>query len=85
MVPATSNRATVPDLEEGKEYEFRVIPVNKAGPGEASECTNPVVTKARRGSHPIKFISLEFLLIYLSTRVIQTAYKLINIVGIKQV
>ncbi|ESO03551.1 hypothetical protein HELRODRAFT_191869 [Helobdella robusta] len=48
MVPPSENSAAIPNLEEGKEYEFRVTPVNEAGPGKASEPCAPVKTKARR-------------------------------------
>src|SRR5699024_7708647 len=44
--PDTS--ATVPDLEEGEEYEFRVIAVNKAGPSEPSDPSRPVIAKPRK-------------------------------------
>lgn len=44
--PATS--ATVPDLEEGEEYEFRVIALNKAGPSEPSDPSRSVIAKPRR-------------------------------------
>ncbi|ODM93780.1 Twitchin [Orchesella cincta] len=40
-------KCTVPDLTEGEEYEFRVIAVNKAGPGEASDPSKSVVAKPR--------------------------------------
>ena len=48
-VPAEQTNAHVPGLEEGQEYEFRVIPVNEAGPGEPSDETKRVLCKARRG------------------------------------
>lgn len=38
---------TVQRLEEGNQYQFRVRAVNKAGPGEPSEATNPHTAKAR--------------------------------------
>lgn len=46
-VPADQNKATVPDLIEGEEYQFRVVAVNKAGPGEPSEPSDRVIAKPR--------------------------------------
>ncbi|XP_013148822.1 PREDICTED: twitchin isoform X2 [Papilio polytes] len=46
-VPAGKTTATVPDLVEGQTYEFRVRAVNKAGPGEPSDSTHPIVAKPR--------------------------------------
>ena len=46
--PATGESMTVPDLEEGEQYEFRVAAVTKAGPGEKSMATSPVTVKAKQ-------------------------------------
>lgn len=40
-------RGMVEDVEEGHEYEFRVIAVNKAGPSEPSDISDSVVAKPR--------------------------------------
>ena len=50
-VPGDKTTATVGDLTEGEEYQFRVIAVNKAGPGEASEPSDRVIAKARFCKH----------------------------------
>ena len=44
---AHNTNCRVPDLVEGEEYEFRIIAVNKAGPGDPSEASLPIVAKAR--------------------------------------
>jgi len=48
MVPAEETSAVVPGLDEGKEYDFRVVPVNEAGPGEVSDPSDMLYMKARR-------------------------------------
>jgi len=58
MVPPEQTSAIVPGLEEGNDYEFRVVPVNAAGPGEASDPTASIFTKTWNGeaSDPIASI-----------------------------
>ncbi|CAK9301085.1 unnamed protein product [Gordionus sp. m RMFG-2023] len=46
-VSASRNEAEVPGLKEGTEYEFRVKALNKAGAGEPSKATLPVLAKSR--------------------------------------
>ena len=50
-VSADQLEAVVGDLAEGRDYEFRVVPVNEAGAGEESMPSHIVKTKARRGTH----------------------------------
>lgn len=40
-------KARVPELKEGNIYLFRVRAVNKAGPGEPGDATEPHTAKAR--------------------------------------
>lgn len=43
----TETKATVPNLTEKEEYEFRVIAVNKGGPSDPSEASEKVIAKPR--------------------------------------
>lgn len=46
-VPPNQTHATVPELTEGQDYEFRVIAVNDVGQSEPSEPSDMVTAKAR--------------------------------------
>lgn len=46
-VPADCLAATVDGLKEGQQYEFRIRAINKAGPGEPSDSTKPIIAKCR--------------------------------------
>ncbi|XP_022091183.1 twitchin-like isoform X3 [Acanthaster planci] len=43
--PTKDTSAIVPNLTEGKEYQFRVIALNEAGPGKPSRASDAVVAK----------------------------------------
>lgn len=46
-VPGDARTATVDNLKEGQQYEFRVRAVNRAGPGEPSDKTKSIIAKCR--------------------------------------
>lgn len=46
-VPGDATKATVPNLKEGEEYEFRIVAINKAGPSDPSDPSKSVVAKPR--------------------------------------
>lgn len=48
-LPASALKGKVEGLKEGVQYEFRIRAVNKAGPGEPSDPTKPIIVKARFG------------------------------------
>ena len=47
--PIAGESATVPDLDEGKEYEFRVAAITGAGVGDYSLNTAPVKVCEKKG------------------------------------
>ena len=50
-VPGTKTEARIPDLIEGKTYQFRVKAVNKAGPGKPSAASENLLAKDRFGKN----------------------------------
>lgn len=58
-VPGDALEARVEDLKERGEYQFRVIAVNKAGPGEPSDASKMQIIKHRsRKSKIVKIFTL---------------------------
>lgn len=53
-VPIRSSRYGVFDLNEGKEYQFRVLSANMYGTSESSEPSKPIKTLELRGKLIIK-------------------------------
>lgn len=50
MIDGDVTSATIPNLKENTQYEFRIRAVNKAGPGEPSDSTKPIIAKSRFGN-----------------------------------
>lgn len=48
--PVTGESVTIPDLDEGQEYEFRVAAITDAGVGDFSLNTAPTKISERKGS-----------------------------------
>ncbi|XP_073811656.1 projectin protein bent isoform X33 [Musca autumnalis] len=47
ITPGNCTKGTVTNVEEGHEYEFRIVAVNKAGPSEPSDVSKTVIAKPR--------------------------------------
>lgn len=46
--PTPQTEFSVPNLNEGKTYEFRVTAVNEGGPGKPSKPSNPITAKEQK-------------------------------------
>uniref|UniRef100_A0A915KJU8 Twitchin n=1 Tax=Romanomermis culicivorax TaxID=13658 RepID=A0A915KJU8_ROMCU len=57
-VPGSQLKATVPNLTEKEEYEFRVVAVNKGGPSDPSDPSDKVIAKARNCKYVLNFLFL---------------------------
>lgn len=60
-------------IQEGHEYEFRIVAVNMAGPGEPSDSSKSVVAKPRfcKSTLPV-FYFAEFLLLWRTSMLFTT-------------
>ena len=61
--------AQIPDLVEGDEYEFRVIAVNKSGPGEPSEPSESVIAKTRFLAPKIDLSAMQDMIVKVGNRI----------------
>ena len=57
--PIQGETATVPNLDEGKEYEYRVAAVTDAGVGDYSNATPPVRAEKKKRNCAITLLSLD--------------------------
>ncbi|KAK5968521.1 Twitchin [Trichostrongylus colubriformis] len=59
QVPGNQTTATVPNLKEGNEYEFRIRAKNKAGTGDPSDPSQTITAKSRNVPPKIDRSALE--------------------------
>lgn len=73
IIEGDITEATLDGLKEGTQYEFRIRAINKAGPGEPSDTTKPIIAKSRFGK---KFFPLVLSKLELQTYSLRIDYKL---------
>ena len=62
--PIQGETATVPNLDEGEEYEYRVAAVTDAGVGDYSNATPPVRAEKKKSWHKLFCDRFIFLIAY---------------------